>query len=82
MKDQMENSNAGLFSTWLHLTQVSLQGGEPVDVPCGSCAACCKSGVNIAVSRLEIEENPSPGENSRVRALQAIMLMERMLENV
>jgi len=53
MKDLSEQGNAGPFSAWLAQTLAFLQGGEPVDVPCGSCTACCTSGFYIAVSRQE-----------------------------
>jgi len=53
MKDLIEQVNAGPFSAWLELTRAALQGGEPVDVPCGSCTACCTSGFYIAVNKQE-----------------------------
>jgi Fe-S-cluster containining protein len=48
-------SIAGPFSDWLELTRKAIDTGGVVDVPCGSCSACCCSGFFITVCMNETE---------------------------
>ena len=47
--------DAGEFSSWLSAFRASLAGGEPVDVPCDGCTACCRSGKLIPVEADEAD---------------------------
>jgi Fe-S-cluster containining protein len=40
---------AGDFSVWLHETRNALRSGTAVDVPCGTCTACCTSSYFIHI---------------------------------
>jgi Fe-S-cluster containining protein len=41
--------SAGDFSVWLHETRHALRTGTAVDVPCGTCTACCTSSYFIHI---------------------------------
>ncbi len=41
--------DAGEFASWLVAFRASLHDGDPVDVPCDGCTACCRSGKLIPV---------------------------------
>ena len=45
----MERRDAGEFGRWLAGLKAALSDGTGIDVPCGSCAACCSSGQLIPV---------------------------------
>ena len=47
--------DAGEFGSWLSAFQASLRDGEPADVPCDRCTACCRSGKLIPVEPDEAE---------------------------
>jgi Fe-S-cluster containining protein len=46
---------AGPFSSWLRATLDGLASGQGIDVPCGSCTACCRSAYFIHVAPDEVE---------------------------
>jgi Fe-S-cluster containining protein len=45
----VEGRDAGDFGDWLDAFKAALTAGESVEVPCGSCTACCRSGQLIPV---------------------------------
>lgn len=49
----MEGRDAGDFGDWLDAFKSARSAGESVDVPCGSCTSCCRSGQLIPVERDE-----------------------------
>ncbi|MEM7097393.1 MAG: YkgJ family cysteine cluster protein [Pseudomonadota bacterium] len=64
--------DAGSFDQWLESVQRSTKADLTLDVPCGQCNGCCRSGYFIRVHRSEtsalaaIPEQllfPAPGEN-------------------
>ena len=66
--------DAGEFGSWLSDFQASLRDGEPADVPCDGCTACCRSGKLIPVEPDEVDTLasipagdlvPMPGDPSR-----------------
>ncbi len=66
--------DAGDFGSWLSGFRASLRNGEPVDVPCDGCLACCRSDMLIPVDSDEADVlahvpagdlAPMPGEPSR-----------------
>jgi len=46
---------AGRFSTWLDMIQGVIRNGDPSDVPCGSCTACCTSSQFIHIAPDEVD---------------------------
>ncbi len=53
--ESQADAAAGDFRPWLEQTQRALAQALPVEVPCGSCNACCRSGYFIHVEPQEIE---------------------------
>lgn len=51
----MTDIDAGEFGSWLSAFRASLHDGEPVDVPCDGCTACCRSGKLIPVEPDEVD---------------------------
>jgi Fe-S-cluster containining protein len=47
--------DAGGFSSWLDDTLRGLADGRGIDVPCGTCTACCRSSYFIHVEPDEVE---------------------------
>lgn len=47
--------SAGEFSAWLDLIRTAQKTGEPIDVPCGDCTACCTSSYFIHIKSQETE---------------------------
>lgn len=47
--------DAGEFGSWLSAFQASLRDGNPADVPCDGCTACCRSGKLIPVEADEVD---------------------------
>lgn len=47
--------DAGDFHPWLDAVRLSLSDGRPMDVPCGSCDACCRSSRFVHVAPDETE---------------------------
>jgi len=45
-----EDAPAGGFSAWLERTRAAQRKNENVDVPCGTCNACCKSSYFIHIA--------------------------------
>ena len=45
---------AGEFGAWLAQTHAARTGGEGVDVPCGSCIACCSSSYFVHVEPSDV----------------------------
>ena len=46
---------AGDFDAWLEAFGRALDRGEPMDVPCGDCNACCRSGQFVHVEADETD---------------------------
>lgn len=46
---------AGSFDRWLHDMRHSLDHGTAMDVPCGSCTACCRAAQFVHVGADEVE---------------------------
>ncbi|HEX4018607.1 MAG TPA: YkgJ family cysteine cluster protein [Frankiaceae bacterium] len=66
--------DAGEFESWLTNFRASLHDGDPVDVPCDGCTACCRSGKLIPVEPDEFDALrhipadclvPMPGQPAR-----------------
>jgi hypothetical protein len=66
--------DGGEFRSWLTAFLASLHEGEPVDVPCDGCTACCRSGKLIPVEPDEADAlahiasdclPPMPGQPAR-----------------
>lgn len=49
MEADSGDRDAGELATWLSAFRASLHDGDPVDVPCDGCTACCRSGKLIPV---------------------------------
>ena len=47
--DNQYNHQAGDFKSWLEQSRTALQNDRGMDVPCGSCTACCKSSYFIHI---------------------------------
>ena len=47
--DKENNQQAGDFKSWLEQSRKALQNDQGMDVPCGSCTACCKSSYFIHI---------------------------------
>lgn len=67
----MQIRDAGDFGEWLDGFRVAVTAGRAVDVPCGACTACCRSGQLIPVQQDEADAlahirpedlAPMPGE--------------------
>lgn len=56
---------AGAFGEWLDATLAALDGGGAMDVPCGSCTACCRAAYFIHVA---------PDETAALAAIPAALL--------
>ena len=68
----MEGRDAGEFGSWLDDLKAARAEGGSMDVPCGSCTACCRSGQLIPVGADEADAlahisphhlAPMPGES-------------------
>ena len=46
--------DAGDFTTWLGMIELSIRIGAESDVPCGSCTACCTSGQFVHIAPDEV----------------------------
>ena len=46
--------DAGDFTTWLGMIELSIRTGAQSDVPCGSCTACCTSGQFVHIAPDEV----------------------------
>lgn len=46
--------DAGDFTTWLGMIELSIRTGAESDVPCGSCTACCTSGQFVHIAPDEV----------------------------
>ena len=66
--------DAGEFGSWLSAFRVALGDGDPTDVPCDGCTACCRSGKLIPVEPDETDALatiptgdlvPMPGDPAR-----------------
>ena len=69
-----DEREAGEFGSWLSAFRAALHDGDPVDVPCDGCTACCRSGKLIPVELDEADALadiaadclvPMPGEPGR-----------------
>lgn len=66
--------DAGDFGTWLQAIRDALEHGDPMDVACGNCTACCRASYFIPVAPGEaafqaIPDNllfPAPRDNRRL----------------
>lgn len=54
-QDIDDGVRAGPFSSWLRATLDGLATGRGIDVPCGTCSACCRSAYFIHVEPDEAE---------------------------
>ena len=64
MADLFEQS-AGKYSAWLRATRSALLNNSGVDVPCGTCNACCRSALFIHIQ---------PGEKETRACIPAALL--------
>ncbi len=78
MDEPTGERDGGEFGSWLAAFRASLHDGDPVDVPCDGCTACCRSGKLIPVEADEADALaaipadclvPMPGQPAR-RVLQ------------
>lgn len=49
------STDAGKFSEWLDDLQAALRDAGPMDVPCGTCTACCTSSQFVHIAPDEID---------------------------
>jgi Fe-S-cluster containining protein len=50
-----DDDDAGDFSTWVAEVRPAIRGERGIDVPCGSCTACCRSSQFVAIEPNEAD---------------------------